>query len=207
MWSRNRVGKDQEAKESADVKDPGEARGIFTDCGGLKDPARQGHMTGKYSEATARGWHSPPGGKRASPLPTDRPSVPGWVLRGRPRRSEPRVGSLDRRHQLPRRHQRTQRAGRSGSRRAAAAGTGSGVRRGCLSTCSLPQLLLLPAPVPPPGTGRGASPGEEGWRGGRPASDSRFASPGHPRSGTPPRCQTADLGGQTCCLTDFPASL
>lgn len=72
----------------------------------------------------------------------------------------------------------------------------------------LPLHLLPPAaPVPPPGTGRGASSGEEGWSRGQPASASGFASPGHPRSETPPRIQTADLGGQTCCLTDFPVSL
>lgn len=76
------MGKDQEAKESADLKDPGEAGGIFTDCGGLNNPARHGGTTGKYSEETARGWHSLPGRKRASLLPTERLSVPGWLLKG-----------------------------------------------------------------------------------------------------------------------------
>lgn len=83
------MGKDQEAKESADLKNPGEAGGIFTDYGGLNNPARQARTTGKYSEETARGWHSLPGGKRASLLPTERLSVLGRVLRGRQRRPEP----------------------------------------------------------------------------------------------------------------------
>lgn len=83
------MGKDQEAKESADLKDASKAEGIFTDHRGLNNTARQGHTTGKYSEETARGWHSLPGGKRASLLPTERLSAPGWVLRGWQRRSEP----------------------------------------------------------------------------------------------------------------------
>lgn len=81
--------KDQEAKESAKTKDPAEAGGVFTDYGELNDPARQGHTAGKHSEVKARGWHSLPGGKRASLLPRERLRVPGRVLRGWQRRSEP----------------------------------------------------------------------------------------------------------------------
>lgn len=85
MWSRNRVGKDQEAKESADLKDPGEARGIFSTEGSVTQRGRDR----LENTPRRRVWHSVPGGKRASLLPTERLSVPGWVLRGRRRRSEP----------------------------------------------------------------------------------------------------------------------
>lgn len=71
------------------MKDPAEAGGVFTDYRELNDPARQGHTAGKHSEVKARIWYSLPGGKRASLLPRERLRVPGRVLRGRQRRSEP----------------------------------------------------------------------------------------------------------------------
>ncbi|KAJ7425867.1 hypothetical protein WISP_20684 [Willisornis vidua] len=54
VWSRNRVGEDQEAKEAADLEDTGQAGGIFTDYRGLNDPAWQGTHDAKILHGD---WH------------------------------------------------------------------------------------------------------------------------------------------------------
>lgn len=176
MWSRNRVGKDEEAQKSADVKDPGEAGGGFTDYGGLSDPVRQGHMTGKYSEETAQ-----PARRKASiPAPQGEAECPGLGAEG----AAEEIRAM---------------RGKPGPKASAAQMTPA--RRGEPAAPdrerdgSEPPLHLLPAAAPaaaspgPASTGArgGARPGGGRMGTDRPQSDRGFSSAGHHRSGTPPR--------------------
>lgn len=95
----------------------------------------------------------------------------------------------------------------SGTKASAAQRTPAHIGEPAAPVSGLPLHLLpaatplLPAPVPPPGTGRGR-PGR--GRMGKGAGLSPAV--GLPHRGIPALgCQTAGLGAQTCCLADFPA--
>ena len=140
MWPRNRVAEDQKAKETAAPEDTSEAGGNFHRARGLDDPARQGHVMGKYSEATSR-WLAQPAKRKASiPTPGGGAEGPRLGVEGAAKEIRAIGGESGPKASAPQKTPaHASKPGAAGRRRAAGAGLqGRGrvpcVRQGCLST-------------------------------------------------------------------------
>lgn len=171
---RTGVGEDPKSKATAVPEERDEARGISTDRGGLDHPARWGRVAGKHSRVTG-GWLVQLARRKASiPAPGGEDEGPGLGVERVPEEIRAIKGEPGPKTSVP---QKTPACAPKPGALWRMHGAGAGLWEGagchasswsvCPSTCSLSaaQSCSLPAPVPPPGMGRSASPGGgRGWR-------------------------------------------